>query len=221
MKNINITLKSFSFFLISTLLIWALPSAKGQGYMLITYDASMPLGNTADYIDNISPRGGSFEAGKYISDRIGLSIKAGWHIFYEEFEKDTYTEDNVTIYGKKLRFINSIPILLNIKYDFEDLDKIAPYAKLGIGGYSFQKRTDLGLNSYVNENIWNLGAQPELGILSPISERIKLNFSVRYNLVLKNASIDHQSYVSICLGFFVQEYAQIYELEEEGEVIEY
>ncbi|NJO68433.1 MAG: hypothetical protein HC830_03400 [Bacteroidetes bacterium] len=93
-----------------------LDKSYGQGHVKITYDVSAPLGNTMDFVGETSFRGFSFEAGMNLNDNFALGIKSGLHSFYESLNKDTYTDNNVTIYGKQFRYINSIPILLTASY---------------------------------------------------------------------------------------------------------
>lgn len=111
-----------------------------------------------------------------------------------------YTEDNVTIYGKQFRYINSFPVLLTVQYNLLEGIRMKPYIKFGMGGYYFQKRTDMGLYTFSNEYNWNFGIQPEAGILFPLNERIMINLNSRYNHILGNQSIDQQSYINIGLG---------------------
>ncbi|MFW5656139.1 MAG: hypothetical protein ACOCXS_00460 [Bacteroidota bacterium] len=67
-----------------------------------------------------------------------MGLKSGLNAFYEPLEKDTYTEDNVTLYGKQFHYINSIPFLVKAQYNFLPFGNASPYLTLGVGAYSFQ-----------------------------------------------------------------------------------
>lgn len=184
------------------LLAWIPSPLKAQNHVQFNYDVSVPLGNTNDFITQTSPRGFSLSAGHNFTPHFGLGVKAGLQSFYEELSKDTYTEDNVTLYGKQFRYINSIPILVHAHYHFLPEARANPYVALGVGAYSFQKRIDLGLYTTTNEFVWNFGLQPEVGILLPLADKMKINVNARYNHVFANQSIDVQSYLSIGVGLF-------------------
>lgn len=175
-------------------------NAIAQNHIQITYDYSIATGETADYIPT-SFRGGSFEFGHHLSNRISIGLKVGLHTFYDELDKDTYTDENVTVYGKQFRYMNSFPTLATVQYNFMGKNsRFLPYGKLGIGAYYFQKRTDLGLYTFINNYNWSFGLQPEAGVLVPITQNIRINVGARYNYVFKNQELDNQSYVNINLG---------------------
>ncbi|NJK96644.1 MAG: porin family protein [Bacteroidales bacterium] len=177
-----------------------LDKSYGQGHVKITYDVSAPLGNTMDFVGETSFRGFSFEAGMNLNDNFALGIKSGLHSFYESLNKDTYTDNNVTIYGKQFRYINSIPILLTASYFFRPDAGVSPYLTVGAGAYSFQRRIDLGLYNATNDFVWNFGLQPEVGMLFSLNKSLKLNLGARYNYILENESISDQQYVSFNVG---------------------
>lgn len=173
-----------------------------QSHFQLTYDVSVPMGNTKDFISKSSFRGFSAELGFNLTPNFALGVKSGVHSFYETFKKDTYTEDNVTIYGKQFRYVNSIPILLVAQYYFMPESGVNPYITLGAGAYSFQNRIDLGLYTATNDYVWNFGLQPEVGLLFSITDNIKLNLSARYNQIFENNSIDNQNYLNFNAGLF-------------------
>ncbi|MFW5820737.1 MAG: hypothetical protein ACOCWA_05565 [Bacteroidota bacterium] len=172
-----------------------------QNHIILAYDYSVPLGNTKDYIDANSFRGGSFEFGHHLTERMAIGLKVGLHTFYQELEKDTYTDDNVTIYGKQFRYMNSFPSLATFQYNIVDMkNDLITFVKLGIGGYYFQKRTDLGLYTFTNIYNWSFGFQPEIGVLKPFTRNIGLSINGRYNFLLKNQELDAQNYFTVSIG---------------------
>ncbi|MFW5644863.1 MAG: outer membrane beta-barrel protein [Bacteroidota bacterium] len=188
--------------ILTILLLAALSNyeASAQNHIQLTYDYSIATGETADYIAT-SFRGGSFEFGHHLTDRIAIGLKVGLHTFYDELDKDTYSDDNVTVYGKQFRYMNSFPALATFQYNFMGQEsRVLPYGKLGVGAYYFQRRTDLGLYTFTNNYNWSFGLQPEAGVLIPITRNIRVNIGARYNYVFKNQELDNQGYVNINLG---------------------
>ena len=97
-------------------------NSMAQNHIILGYDYSIPLGNTEEYIDANSFRGGSFEFGHHLTERMAIGLKVGLQTFYQELDKDTYTDDNVTIYGKQFRYMNSFPTLATFQYNLVDME---------------------------------------------------------------------------------------------------
>lgn len=179
--------------------------AHAQNHMQITYNYSIPSGETRDYIERGSSRGGSFELRHHLSNRISVGIKLGLHAFYEDLEKDTYTDENLTVYGKQFRYLNSAPALVTIQYNFTDQSsRIIPYVKLGAGACYLQQRTDIGFYRFRDASQWNLGLQPEAGLMIPLGQKIGINTGASYSHAFGNRSIGSQQYFGIHLGLVLR-----------------
>ncbi|MFO7754738.1 MAG: hypothetical protein R6V34_02025 [Bacteroidales bacterium] len=178
-------------------------SSTAQNHMLLSYDLAIPAGNTKEYISTSSARGGTLEIAHLLSDEISLGLRIGLQAFYEIRDKDLYTEDNISIYGKQVRYINSFPVMVSAKYKLTTDRRTIPYAGLALGAYFFEMRTDMGLYNITNDNMWSYGFQPEAGLLIGISDNLRLNMSTKYNHIFKNSSIDSQGYYSFSIGFML------------------
>lgn len=174
-----------------------------QNHMLLCYDLAVPAGNTKDYISTSSARGGTMEIAHYLSDEISLGLRIGLQTFYEVRDKDLYTEDNISIYGKQERYINSFPVMVAANYQLTTGRLTIPYAGIALGAYYFEMRTDMGLYNISNDNTWSVGFQPVAGLLIGISDNLRLNISTKYNHIFKNPSIDTQGYYSFSIGFML------------------
>jgi hypothetical protein len=175
--------------------------------ILIGYNIAYPIGNTNEYIGLPSFRGINAEWRQYVTEHFSLGIKGAYQVFYEEIEDQVYTDNGSTIYGRQFRYINSFPIMAVAGYETDRNDgvnfdglEIDFYGKLGLGVYSFQKLTDMGLYRYQNEYSWSLGLLPEVGIKYKLTPRLDAVVYVNYNQVFKNASIENQGYVSAGVG---------------------
>ena len=172
-----------------------------QNHIGLAYNYSMLLGDAGDYIEKGSYRGGSFEFAHHLTNRTAVGLKVSLSTFYESLEKDTYTDENVTVYGKQFRYLNSSPVLLNFRYNFTDQGStVIPYVKLGAGAYYIQKRTDIGFYTFVNDYQWNFGLQPEAGVLVPLGRTIGITASASFNQSFGNRSIGNQQYLAVGLG---------------------
>jgi len=176
-----------------------------QIYIHASYDYSIPSDGTRDYIKQGSVRGGSFELGYRFSNRISGGLKAGTHAFYEALEKDTYIEDNLTIYGKQFRYLTSFPAMVLFRFNLTDREsRIIPYLRMGAGACYVQKRTDIGLYTLLADNQWVFGLQPEAGLLIPLGRTIGISTGASYNQTFGNRSIGDQQYFGIHLGLMVR-----------------
>ncbi|MFP4489567.1 MAG: outer membrane beta-barrel protein [Bacteroidales bacterium] len=178
-------------------------SSTAQNDILLSYDLAIPAGNTKEYISTSSARGGTLEIAHLLNDEISLGLRIGLQTFYEIRDKDLYTEDNISIYGKQVRYINSFPIMVAAKYKLTTNRLTIPYAGLALGTYFFEMQTDMGLYNITNDNMWNFGFQPEAGLLIGISDNLRLNLSTKYNHIFKNSSVDSQGYYSFGIGFMI------------------
>lgn len=187
------------------MLVFAVPgqNSTAQNHMLLCYDWALPAGNTKEYISTSSARGGIMEFAHNLSDEISLGLKAGLQTFYEMRDEDLYTEDNISIYGKQERYINSFPVLVSARYKLIRGRRTIPYAGLALGAYFFEMRTDMGLYNITNDKMWSVGFQPEAGLLIGLTDNLRLNISTKYNHIFKNSSIDSQGYYSLSIGFML------------------
>ncbi len=181
------------------------PLAFKSSGILIGYNAAYPLGNTADYIELPAFRGIGAEWRQYLTEKISLGVKAAFQVFYQEIEEQLYTDNGSTLYGKQFRYINSVPIMAVAGYETDRNNEVKSdgfdfYGKLGLGVYSFQMLTDMGLYRYQNEYSWNLGLLPEVGIKYKLTPRVDAVLYVNYNFVFKNASVENQQYLSAGVG---------------------
>lgn len=189
--------------LMMTVFVVSAQNSTGQNHMLLSYDLAIPAGNTKEYISTSSARGGTLEVAHHLSDELSLGLKIGLQTFSEIRDKDLYTEDNISIYGKQVRNINSFPVMISAKYKLTTDRRTIPYAGLALGAYFFEKRTDMGLYNITNDNMWSYGFQPEAGLLIGITDNLRFNMSTKYNQIFKNSSIVSQGYYSFSIGFML------------------
>ena len=92
-------------------------SANGFGqfvYTDVTYDMSVPLGNTSDFISKTSFRGMTLRVGRFVTDDLAVDVRFSWNTFYEAKDFETYTSDDGTtsVTGKQFKYINSFPLTI-------------------------------------------------------------------------------------------------------------
>ena len=176
--------------------------AFAQGMFGISYDISLPMGPTSDFIENASFRGFSIEGRGFLYDNFALGGEFGWHIFYGEYGPQEWKgkTETSTIYGKQYRYINSLPIMATAHYYFGVPDATRFYIGVGLGTANVLQRTDLGLY-YVESNTWRFAVAPEVGVLLPINPNFIFNVGAKYQYATKASDADALNYLTFKIGF--------------------
>jgi len=186
---------------ISALLV----SLNGLGqefYTNMTYDMSVPVGSTSDFISKTSFRGFSFNLGRYITNEIALDIRFSWNTFYEARDFETYTigDGTTSVTGKQFRYINSFPLTAGARYVMNPSSTFSPYFAAGLGAYKINERVDMGI--YYNEDrIWHFGFYPEIGLFYDFAYNVGLNVYARYDYAVKTKDASSYSYIAFGVGF--------------------
>ena len=179
-------------------------SANGFGqfwYSTLTYDVSVPLGNTADYVSETSFRGASFRVGRYLTDNLATDMRFSWATFYEARGNETYSIDDGTadITGKQFRYINAFPWTVGLTYFLNSSSDFQFYFSGGIGAYKINERTDMGIY-YVEDKVWHFGMYPEIGFNYDVSYSMALNLFARYEYALAAKNTTSHSWLAIGIG---------------------
>jgi hypothetical protein len=179
-------------------------SANGFGqfaYTDVTYDMSVPLGNTSDFISKTSFRGMTLRVGRFVTDDLAVDVRFSWNTFYEAKDFETYTSDDGTtsVTGKQFKYINSFPLTAGARYVLNSSSEFSPYFAGGLGAYKINERVDMGI--YYNEDkIWHFGLYPEIGFIYDFSYSVGLNVYARYDYAFKTQDATSHSYIAFGIG---------------------
>ena len=193
MKKITLIL---SFCLLSMGALYA------QSNTTFNYSIGFPVGDMNDFIGKVSWRGATIDYRKMVQPNIGVGFSVAWNVFYEEFAKDSYTIDNVTLTGKQYRYSNFVPMMINPTYYLKPGETVNPYVTLGIGTMYTRRNTDMNLYT-VEQEAWNFLLQPEVGLQYMINDAAALNISGKFNYGFKagNEIDSAQSFFTLNIGF--------------------
>ena len=186
---------------ISALLV-SLNSFGQEFYTNITYDMSLPVGSTADFISKTSFRGVSFNLGRFITNEIAIDLRYSWNTFYEDKDFETYTNDDGSgsITGKQYRYINAFPLTAGARYVMSPSSIFSPYFAAGLGAYKIRERVDMGI--YTSEDrYWHFGFFPEIGLYYDFAYSVGLNVYARYDYAVKTKDSGSYSYIAFGVGF--------------------
>ncbi len=168
----------------------------------MSYQVSVPVGETSDFISQVSGRGFGIDYKGFISPEVALGGTVAWNVFYEAVPSATYeTEDgNGAISGQQWRYINSFPFLFTADYFIGDYGMTRMFVGGGIGAYRMYQRTDMGI--YTTEpREWMFGIAPEAGVIVPMNRDALFMATLRFNYAFESGSIQNTSYLGINLGF--------------------
>ena len=173
---------------------------QAQTIYSISYDTSLGLGDTGDFAGNFNGRGVTMlDIRAYVTDNLTVGGSFGWHVLYEE-ETGTFEQDNLTVSGTQKRYLNSFPIMANVHYNFGEDGEITPYAGLGIGTYSIERRVDMGLFSDTI-NQWHFGLAPEVGVIFPVAYNSALILKAKYNHAFEAGGVPQRQYMVFGIGY--------------------
>lgn len=193
MKGIRYIVLVFSFLAVMT--------GKAQVvdyYSTVNYTLSIPLGDTKDFISNTSFRGFSFEFGRFFTEEISVGFLFAWSVFHENFPRDTYELENLTLTGKLYRYINAFPLMAVGRYHFTPESRLRPYLGLASGAYVINRVSDIGVHRFENKN-WHFGLAPEAGLIVGVGAEAYINMTARYNHAFPSAGTTH-SWLSLQAG---------------------
>lgn len=191
-------MKKYILILILSLAFQTIKAQEGTTFF-INYLPAMSLGETAEFTDNISPRGVEFEMNKYISEDLSVGFGIGWHIFREKISGESFEYDDLLITGTQFRYTNLTPINVNVKKFFSGNSSYLPYIGAGIGTSYAKQTNEVGVFR-LEDDKWLFNVAPELGLHYDMNYRTLISFKVKYSYNLKAGDFPSQSFLAIGIG---------------------
>lgn len=174
-----------------------------QGYFILGYGPSFPLGPTKDYIDRASWRSFNGEGGGFVTKHLSVGVSFSWYGYYKEFPLQTYYDiegSKVTVTGKQWRYANMYPLMAVVKYyvPIKDLD-FRPYAGVGIGACFVNRTMDFGLYSVTNDDV-QFGFYPEIGFSYWFNSGFAVSLDGRYNYAIGTKDLPDHSNITVAVN---------------------
>lgn len=201
MKKIIVIIVSF---FISSQVILAQDSHFGM-----SWDITVPLGKTSDYVDATSFLGFTMQWRTYVTPSISLGASFSWNVLDKRsYETQAFSLEleelnrtiNGHVSGEQFRYLNSFPMVAEANYYFgEPYDsKVRPYGGLGIGVTPIEKRTEIGVIALVDDN-WHFTMAPEVGVLIPL-DQFNLFAAANYNYAFKANGSGEYTFITFNVG---------------------
>ena len=166
----------------------------------VTYQFSIPIGETFKYTPPVSWRGIGLDVATFIQRDLAVGLAFGWNVFFEN-TTSTITVRNTQITGNQDRALNVWPTLVNIRW-FPKISSnrdIQPYIGANAGGYIIERYLAVGLTAS-QETHYHLGLAPEIGVFiqNPVGAVV---LNARYNMAFAAGGVPFQQFLSINLGY--------------------
>jgi hypothetical protein len=181
------------------LLVTMATAAAAESTFGLSWNPSIPVGNTADFAGGFSWRGGTLEWRNYVRSDMTVGASFGWLVMTDKFE-GTVTEGPLTVTGKTWSYINTLPMHLTA-YKYFDTDRRGPrwYAGLGAGTNWMEYRREVGYYAF-QESQWHFAVAPEVGVQMPWNSWVGY-FGVRYQHAFAAGDFESQGWFDFKIGF--------------------
>ncbi len=171
-----------------------------MGTISINYEMAFPASDLKNFISENSFRGVSINTDYHLGPNFTAGIYLGWQVFNEKVAGEFSTEE-ADLFGTRVRYVNSFPLLLTGYYHLGESGPIRPFFGAGLGLLRSLQRTDVGIFLVQNNN-WHFAVTPEVGVkLSPGA--VGLRASVKYNYTTDTDDSFNYNYFAVSLGIML------------------
>lgn len=189
-----------SIILLAILVLVFAGAAQAQtSFFSINYSVSIPTGNSADYIDQVSGRGLKLEYQRFLNSNFALGGEIGSYTLYKKESNKVYTEGSASLSGVQYRYQNNYPILFTGTYYANKTGELRPFAGLGIGTIAHDKRIDMGIFTS-EETHWQFALRPEVGLLYRPAQYVGFKLGAKYYQSINSSKLDGQSTIGLDFG---------------------
>ncbi len=166
----------------------------------VSYQFSIPIGETYNYTHPVSWRGIGLDVASFVRPELAVGLAFGWNVFFEN-TTSTINYKGTDVTGNQDRVLNVWPTLVNVRY-FPRISSnrdVQPYVGANIGGYIIERYLAIGLSA-AQETHFHFGLAPEIGVFfqNPVGA-VFLN--ARYNMAFASGGVPFQQFLSINLGY--------------------
>ena len=186
--------------ILSLIFLATISNINAQSITNFSYSIGFPSGDFSSYISDASFRGFSFGYARFVKPNITAGFNVGWNVFYENKGYDTYNEGTASLSGNQFRTNNSVPLTGNVNYYFKQAEKTNIYGGLGLGLVYNHRNTDMYVYT-IDEESWNFGLQPEIGLEYKVDSKLLLTVAGKYYYCFESGDINAPiSYFALNLG---------------------
>jgi hypothetical protein len=166
----------------------------------VSYQFSIPIGNTYNYTPPVSWRGIGLDVATFIQRDLAVGLAFGWNVFFENTTSTLHIR-GTDVTGNQDRTLNVWPTLVNVRW-FPKISSnrdIQPYISANAGGYIIERYLAIGTTAS-QETHYHFGLAPEIGVFiqNPVGA---VFISARYNMAFASGGVPFQQFLSFSLGY--------------------
>ncbi|MGZ5958455.1 MAG: hypothetical protein ACXWLI_08600 [Myxococcaceae bacterium] len=166
----------------------------------LSYQFSIPIGETYNYVPQVSWRGIGLDIATFIREDIAVGLAFGWNVFAIN-TTSTLTYKGSQITGNQDRAINFWPTLVNVRWfpRVSSNKDTQPYIGLNVGGYITERYLAIGLSADQSTQ-YLFGLAPEIGVFfqNPLGA---VFVNARYNMAFPGGGVPFQQFLSFNIGY--------------------
>ena len=188
---------------IVSLVIFALANqgnAQSQ-LMNLNWNVGIPQGDTKDFLndEDVSFGGFSMDYRKFVKENLSVGGYWAWDFFNGTESDGVFIDGNTTLTGEQRYYLNSFPFMVNTHFYTGVPNGVRAYLGVGLGAVRTLERTEIGTFILQNNN-WQFGFYPEVGMLFPINYSTNITLGAKYNMALESSDAFAHQAITINIG---------------------
>lgn len=175
----------------------------GETTLELSYNIALPMNGFKNFVSTTSFRGFQANLLHGISDKISVGLGTGFQDFYQKYPRQVYKfSDGSDVSAVVTYSIQTIPVLAEVKYNFNPGSSIQPYAAVGAGANFISYNQLFGEFSNQQQTKIGFAARPELGIYVPFKRgSTGVTIGTSYNIMpFKKGDFQNLNSVGIHAG---------------------
>ena len=171
-----------------------------QWYWGMSYGVSATASDTKDFTDDTSWRNWGVDLLAIVNPNTTVGVSFSWNVFHE-VTPTVSSISGIEIAGTQFRYINSVPILVNVRRYLGTRGGPRPFIGVGVGPHLVKQRVDVGLWT-VSQDTWHFGVAPEVGLVVPVGYSVRGFVNAKYNYAASAGDPGRtHSYFGLNIGF--------------------
>ena len=153
--------------------------ARAQDWFgMATYQISKGLGDTEEFIDDVSFLGAGLDLRKTLFGGTTAGVGMAWNVFHDRTE-GVIELDNGAVSGSQDRYINAFPVMFGLHQYIGNWRRSRVHFGVNAGGFLLIQTFRIGVTEF-EEDSWEWGVAPEAGVVVPIRTGAWFAINARY-----------------------------------------
>ncbi len=171
-----------------------------QWYWGMSYGMTTPVSDTKAFTNSTSWRNFGIDIMAVVKPNTTVGVSVAWSVF-NDVTATVSSISGIEVGGTQFRYINSVPILVNVRRFLGTRGRPRPFIGVGVGPHLVKQRVEVGLWA-LSENTWHFGVSPEVGLLVPLGSGVQGFVNAKYNYAASAGDPSRRhSYFGLNIGF--------------------